>query len=115
MPHAWSWVGSELTDFGTRRDLSVIDPDFLHSPGILLLTVCVQGAKSMELGSGQERGMFGERPAGIVWRFGKCHQFSRMRFVTSQSFELQGSLKCRRFVLGMVLVCLVFGQNSRAW
>lgn len=48
---------------------------------------------------GQERGMFGEGPEGIVWGFGKYHQFSRLRFVTSQSFELQGSLKCRNLCL----------------
>lgn len=34
--------------------------------------------------------MFGERPEGIVSRFGKCHQFSSLRFVTSQSCELWG-------------------------
>lgn len=61
------------------------------------------------------RGMFGERPEGIVWKFGKCQQFSSLRFVTSQSFELWGGLKRRSFVLGIVLVCPLFCQNSKVW
>lgn len=97
-------------EFGSASSKSSVLSEDL--PGQVSVYSCLAPAGRLPV---PLRGMFGERPEGIVWKFGKCQQFSSLRFVTSQSFELWGGLKCRNFVLGIVLVCPLFCQNSKVW
>lgn len=117
-------VGSvpEFTDFGTRRDLSVIKPEFLQSPGHPAPHHCVStepnprglaqlppSAQCWAQGTSQDRREEDVwrktwRNCVKVWKISSIQQSEVCHL--SVLWVLGQPLKCRGFVLGIVLVCL---------